>query len=154
LLAMQVNMPSSSVGKHAEPATATAACGCCKLIKHTAHCKACNCCCWLPYKLLLLTLCMNSFFLPTFRPPTSRVLPGLLVSDVCRYSRWSELRSRQMSVMGARKPCKRTRQRPQVRNITQLLHQRWDSMMAAGRGSSFRTTGLLMLLCRPSRQAP
>src|SRR5690242_2652961 len=57
----------------------------------------------------VLTLCMNSFFLPTFRPPSTTQQPAGSAA-VCRYRRWSELRRRHMSVMGAFKPCRTTQQ--------------------------------------------
>lgn len=47
---------------------------------------------------------MNSFFLPTFSPPSTTQQPAGAAA-VCRYSRWSELRSFHMSVMGAFRPC-------------------------------------------------
>lgn len=50
------------------------------------------------------TLCMKSFFLPTLSPPNT-VVEVLPAAPVWRYKRWSELRRRHMSVIGARKPC-------------------------------------------------
>jgi hypothetical protein len=57
----------------------------------------------------VLTLCMKSFFLPTLRPPSTTQQP-VGASAVCRYKRWSELRSFHMSVMGAFKPWTQTAQ--------------------------------------------